>query len=255
MRNLEITRTRGAVQAVLLAVALAIPASTSVLPKEGFDFDAALTGRRADAPSVSSVWERPASGEPAVIVRPPEAPPPAPERTISANPLWEIPLTSLSGTRERPIFSPSRRPPPPAVVAIPVAKDSPPPMPPRVERPQLSLVGTIAGDGQSFGIFVDQTTAAALRLKLGEDYQGWRLQAVQGREVNAGARPAHHDPEPAAAWHDHYRTGPVAAEDRNRRDARRGRACAPPRLTPLVLDPEKPAWPSDSGVVPAFASA
>ena len=59
MRNLEITRTRGAVQAVLLAVALAIPASTSVLPKEGFDFDAALTGRRADAPSVSSVWERP----------------------------------------------------------------------------------------------------------------------------------------------------------------------------------------------------
>jgi len=183
MRKFEITRTRGAVQAVLLAVALAIPASTSALPKEGFDFDAALTGRRADAPSVSSVWERPASGEPAVIVRPPEAPPPAPERTISANPLWEIPLTSLSGTRERPIFSPSRRPPPPAVVAIPVAKDSPPPMPPRVERPQLSLVGTIAGDGQSFGIFVDQTTAAALRLKLGEDYQGWRLQAVQGREV------------------------------------------------------------------------
>ena len=60
----------------------------------------------------------------------------------------------------------------------------PPPKPPRVERPQLSLVGTIvADDDQSFGIFVDQTTKAALRLKIGEDHLGWKLRSVQGREV------------------------------------------------------------------------
>jgi len=47
----------------------------------------------------------------------------------------------------------------------------------------LSLVGTIASDEESFGIFLDQSTKQALRLKLGEDYQGWKLRAVQGREV------------------------------------------------------------------------
>jgi general secretion pathway protein N len=231
MRNLEITRTRGAAQALLLAVALAIPASTLALPMNESDFDVG-EGRRADAPPVSSVWERPAAGEPAVIVRPPEAPPPAPERTISANPLWEIPLTSLSGTRERPIFSPSRRPPPPpAVVATPVAKDPPPaPMPPRVERPQLSLVGTIAGDEQSFGIFVDQTTEAALRLKLGEDYQGWKLRSVQGREVTL-ERDQHTTilslPQPGTTTTDRLRlrtetaATPGAVEPVHHRDSRR----------------------------------
>jgi general secretion pathway protein N len=69
-------------------------------------------------------------------------------------------------------------------VSVPVASaPPPPPKPPRAERPQLSLVGTIAGGDESFGIFIDQTTKAALRLKIGDDYQGWRLRSVQGREV------------------------------------------------------------------------
>jgi general secretion pathway protein N len=63
----------------------------------------------------------------------------------------------------------------------------PPPAPPpkllRIERPQLSLVGTVSGDDERFGIFVDQTTKAALRLRIGEDYQGWKLREVQGRQV------------------------------------------------------------------------
>ena len=64
-----------------------------------------------------------------------------------------------------------------------VAAPPPRPKPARVERPQLALVGTVAGSEQSFGIFVDQTTKAALRLKIGEEYQGWRLRAVAPREV------------------------------------------------------------------------
>ncbi len=110
-----------------------------------------------------------------------------PERAQSANPLWAIPLARLSNTRERPVFSSSRRPPPPpAVAAVTVAKPPPPPPPEpaRVERPQLSLVGTIvADDDQSFGIFVDQATKEALRLKIGEDHLGWKLRSVHGREV------------------------------------------------------------------------
>jgi len=168
--------------ALVLVAGFGVPASTSALPTGTLGAETDIP-RRGDAPSTSSLWDSPEIPAP-VVVKPPEPPPAAPERTPSANPLWAIPLANLSNTRERPIFSSSRRPPPPAVASIPAAKaPPPPPKPPRVERPQLSLVGTIASGDQSFGIFVDQATKAALRLKVGEEYQGWRLRSVQGREV------------------------------------------------------------------------
>jgi general secretion pathway protein N len=113
----------------------------------------------------------------------PAAAPNAPaERPLSANPLWAMPLKQFSDTRERPIFSPSRRPPPPppstvtvAKVVVPRAKEP--------EKPQLSLVGTISSDEDKLGIFVDQATKNVLRLRVGEDFQGWQLQSVQGRET------------------------------------------------------------------------
>src|SRR5258708_33146709 len=40
------------------------------------------------------------------------------EAGSTGNPLWAVPLDALSMTRERPLFSPSRRPPPPVVVAL-----------------------------------------------------------------------------------------------------------------------------------------
>jgi general secretion pathway protein N len=115
------------------------------------------------------------------VVAPPTAP--APERTLSANPLWAIPLTQLSTTRERPIFSPSRRPPPAAVAAESAIVKAPVVRKREPEVPQFALVGTIASDKEGFGIFLDQSTKGALRLKLGEDYQGWKLRAIRGREV------------------------------------------------------------------------
>jgi len=107
----------------------------------------------------------------------------APERALSANPLWAIPLTQLSTTRERPIFSPSRRPPPAAVAAEPAIVKAPAVRKKGPETPPLALVGTIASDEEAFGIFLDQSTKAAIRLKVGEDYQGWKLRSVRGRET------------------------------------------------------------------------
>jgi hypothetical protein len=118
-----------------------------------------------------------------VTVKSPEQPAAASERAPSANPLWDIPLAKLSDTRERPIFLSSRRPRPPPVEVLPVAAATPPPKSPKAEGPQLWLVGTIAGGDQSFGIFVDQTTKAVLRLKIGEETQGWKLRSVHGRDV------------------------------------------------------------------------
>jgi general secretion pathway protein N len=181
MTHTETMRKSAFRLALLLMAGFGVPASTSALPTDISDADA--DSRRADGLSGSSLWESPAAPA-TVVVKPAEPPATASERTPSANPLWAIPLANLSSTRERPIFSASRRPPPPAVASVPVAKaPPPPPKPARIERPQLSLVGTIAGDDQSFGIFVDQSTKAALRLKVGEEYQGWRLRSVGGREA------------------------------------------------------------------------
>jgi hypothetical protein len=100
----------------------------------------------------------------------------------NGNPLWGIPLTSLSATRDRPIFSASRRPPPP-IVAPAAAVRTPPPRPMEPEKPRLVLVGTIVGDSESFGIFVEQSSKASLRLRLGEQHDGWVLRALHGREA------------------------------------------------------------------------
>jgi hypothetical protein len=138
---------------------------------------------RAGSPAAPAIWAHPAAPAQVQVVTAPAAPAPLPERALSANPLWAIPLTALSGTRDRPIFSSSRRPPPPAVAPAATTTAAAAPKPREPERPQLSLVGTIASGDEGFGIFLDQSTRAALRLKVGEDYEGWRLRSVQGREA------------------------------------------------------------------------
>jgi general secretion pathway protein N len=119
----------------------------------------------------------------------PQPSPPAQDKSIaqtgqppSGNPLWAISLKQLSATRDRPIFSPSRRPPPAAVPVTAVA--SPPvqaPKPP--ERPQLSLVGTIMSGDDGFAIFVDQTTKTPLRIRIGAAHQGWMLRQIEARSA------------------------------------------------------------------------
>jgi hypothetical protein len=99
------------------------------------------------------------------------------------NPLWSIPVKTLTATRDRPIFSPSRRPPPSPVIASPQVAPAPVSKPPEPERPPLTLVGTVTGEQEAFGIFLDQTANKVVRLKLGDDHHGWILRQVRGREV------------------------------------------------------------------------
>jgi hypothetical protein len=104
-------------------------------------------------------------------------------RVMTGNPLWAVPLSSLSVTRERPLFSPSRRPPAPAVVAVSVSAAAPPPKPAEPDHPLLTLVGTIIGEAESIGIFADQATNKFIRLKTGQAHAGWTLRAIAGREA------------------------------------------------------------------------
>ena len=151
-------------------------ARSATAPGDALDAGIADESRLA-APSAGA--STPAEPVTTVRVVAPAAPP---ARALSANPLWAIPLTQLSGTRDRPIFSPSRRPAPVVADTEPVVV-KPPPRKKEIQPPPLSLVGTIASDDESFGIFIDQSTKTALRLKVGEDYQGWKLLRIRGREV------------------------------------------------------------------------
>ena len=92
------------------------------------------------------------------------------------NPLWAIPLASLTATRDRPIFSPTRRPTPVIVKSDPIQS-------PLAERPLLALVGAIAGKDEGIAIFQDEITKGIIRLKTGESHSGWTLQLVKAREA------------------------------------------------------------------------
>jgi hypothetical protein len=107
---------------------------------------------------------------------------PAATPTVSANPLWAIPLSALAATRNRPLFTPSRRPPAPAVASVPAAAPRPPPPPPAVpQHPNLTLIGTVASEGEGVAVFIDTTTRDAVRLRTGEGHSGWVLQSVERR--------------------------------------------------------------------------
>ena len=111
------------------------------------------------------------------------APPASRQHRLLGNPLWAIPLSTLTNTRERPLFTPSRRPPAPAVVAVP------PPVQPiqapvKVAQPlNLALIGTVVGNNESIGVFLDHASDRLIRLKTGESHSGWVLRSVQPQEV------------------------------------------------------------------------
>jgi general secretion pathway protein N len=52
-----------------------------------------------------------------------------------------------------------------------------------LERPAVSLVGTVIGTDVSIGVFVETATKNVVRLRVGEDHQGWVLRLIEAGEV------------------------------------------------------------------------
>ncbi|MBR1174261.1 hypothetical protein JQ617_09870 [Bradyrhizobium sp. KB893862 SZCCT0404] len=165
----------GWLQAVGLAVlwtvlgSAAAPAATSsridILPDDA-------AGAPADSVDVGAM--RP-------IARPAQA---VSKPVPRGNPLWSVPLSALTATQERPIFSASRRPPPRAVAASPVEEvQAPPPKQVEAPPPPLLLVGAVIGEGDAIAILVDRFDQKVVRLRQGESLGGWSLTEVQPREV------------------------------------------------------------------------
>jgi general secretion pathway protein N len=139
------------------------PERTSVAAIENAPAPADLAGEAGAPPSGAS--------QPA---------PPAP----TGNPLWAIPMRKLSATRERPLFTPSRRPPTPVIAAAPAPAVAPPPAPVKPaepERPPLVLVGTIISDNERIAIFVNQLSNETKRVREGEEESGWVVRSVELR--------------------------------------------------------------------------
>jgi hypothetical protein len=112
------------------------------------------------------------------LTSPPTNPIASPRSFARGNPLWDIPLASLTVTRTRPIFSRTRRPP--MIAAPPTVRPKPAAQP---KGPQLILVGTIAGDHEGIAIFLDETTKGVVRLTTGQTHAGWILQQVKVRKA------------------------------------------------------------------------
>lgn len=91
------------------------------------------------------------------------------------------PLESLSATRERPLFSPTRRPPappppPPAIVAR--AKPAPPPAPPSV-----ALLGVVIDEDGARAVLRVGRPEKIMRLRVGDDVGGWKVSQIDARQL------------------------------------------------------------------------
>jgi general secretion pathway protein N len=200
-------------------------ALAATAPVDGAAIETTINPRIADPTPAASRSDKPAA------------------RTLTGNPLWAIPLKSLTSTRERPLFSPSRRPPPAAAVAASPAPAPPPPKPAEPDHPPLTLVGTVVGETQSIGVFVDQVTKNVIRLRTGEGHAGWTLRAIQGREATFEkdqlvanlALPARSAMVAASVTP----PSPVAAQPGNARLDGGGQPITPP-LSPLMQADGKP---------------
>src|SRR6516225_2676260 len=104
------------------------------------------------------------------------------EATEAGNPLAKIPLSALTATRDRPLFSVSRRPPAPAIEGN--AQPAPAAVAPApAERPALKLIGTILSPATSVVLLRDSATQAVTRLHVGEATSGWRVKTISFSSV------------------------------------------------------------------------
>lgn len=117
----------------------------------------------------------------------------------NGDPIWRVPLESLSQTRERPLFSRTRRPPPKSIAA-PIAIEPPAPT---LDSLRLSLLGVVLGPNE-YGVAVLREAESQIvkRVQVGDSINRWTLIEVRRREAvfqRDGATVTFEMPKPGAA--------------------------------------------------------
>src|SRR5262249_10928004 len=92
------------------------------------------------------------------------------------SPLAAYPLDRLSATRERPLFSPSRRPPAPPPATIMAAAPPPPP-------PQLILFCIVMDADDTRAVVGVGTGDKTRRVRIGDDIGGWKVTQIEERKL------------------------------------------------------------------------
>jgi general secretion pathway protein N len=96
---------------------------------------------------------------------------------VSDNPVADVPLDRLSDTRNRPLFSRSRRPPaPPAPTAI-AARVEPQPLP-LLPPPGVALFGIVVGPQGPRAYIAAGATDRIIGVRPGDDVSGWTVTAI-----------------------------------------------------------------------------
>lgn len=102
--------------------------------------------------------------------------PAAQSKVHPVSPLAARPLDRFSATRDRPLFSPTRRPP-----AAPVIVAAPPPPPPL--PPNVALLGVVMDGEQAQAVVRAGPTAKILRVSIGDDIGGWKVGQIEEKKL------------------------------------------------------------------------
>ncbi|HUG62470.1 MAG TPA: hypothetical protein VMP03_11520 [Methylomirabilota bacterium] len=101
------------------------------------------------------------------------------------NPLAEVSLDSLGNFRDRPLFVPSRRPPPPPQAIVDpepeepqVLYEEPEPEEGPAETPTVTLSGILEIDSESVAMLRDQTEDTTLAVRVGDPVEAWTVAAI-----------------------------------------------------------------------------
>ncbi|MGZ5837157.1 MAG: hypothetical protein ACXWJ5_13285 [Xanthobacteraceae bacterium] len=130
-----------------------------------------MTYFRLAANAVFLLWTTAALGA--------DAPAPAQDSSnvTLSNPLAAQFLERLSATVDRPLFSPSRRPPPGPVAQVPQPPG--PPAPP----PNLVLSGIVMDGERTRAVVRVGAEKKILHAQIGDNIEGWTVSQIEGRKL------------------------------------------------------------------------
>ena len=85
----------------------------------------------------------------------------------------------LDATRSRPLFAPTRRPPP----AVPESTADIAPSAPNDPRPNVEVRGIIVGDNRRIAIIQRPAGAQTMRVAVGGEVDGWTVTDIRRRGI------------------------------------------------------------------------
>jgi general secretion pathway protein N len=135
----------------------------------------------------TSLGEAPAAVSVVQRAVPEAEPPPTPAEPPGEVTLARLPpLERFTAIVDRPLFSPSRRPPPPVetpVEEVAAPEDEPEPLPPDNAAPEVRFVGTVGQGGAMTALVVRDGQEPVIKLRVGDEVDGWRVSSVSASQL------------------------------------------------------------------------